>query len=212
MKLVGSGTQLTHHPYYRADGTITSGSSPQLVLGQSLARSTLFFQNISSATMFLEIGVGSATAVITNGAVTSITGVNNGFGFTYPPVVRLLGGGPPQVMSGNLKAVYNNRYTGLAQPNAPAPTNVATAFATISAGVITGYTITNPGSGYLVAPYVHLVNSDLDPNGAAAPTATVGIELTAGQSVAYNGTFCPTDPVAVFCASAGSAFICRWSD
>jgi hypothetical protein len=70
----------------------------------------------------------SATAAVTSGAVSSVTVVNPGAGFTSAPPVTFVGGGG----------------TG------------ATATATIAAagGAVTGITVTSPGSGYTSAPIV----------------------------------------------------------
>jgi len=213
MKLVGAGNQSSYHHSYVADGAIATGGTAQLILGQSLSRSTLFIQNLSSGTLMVEIGCGVGTAVLTNGVVTSVTIVNSGFNFTKPPTVRFMGGGQPVMVSGKGPNVVNSSYVGLSQPNGPTPNNHARGFATLSGGSISGVTITNGGSGYKLPPYVLFQASDLDPNGVSTPSATVGILLSAnGGSVTYNATFCPTDAVSIWGATTGQVFTCRWSD
>lgn len=203
MKLVSAGLQQVRHPLYDASGTITTGGTPQLVLAQSQARSFLLLGNNSAGDLLFEIGSARATSTISNGAVTGFTITNAGFGFTVPPVVRLLGGGN----------AGNSSFLGLNQPNGAAPSNVATAVAVLTGGAVSGFTITNPGSGYVKAPYVFIFNSDLDPYGAAVPSATTGILIKSGSPpVIFNGTCCPTDPVAVFGATTGAAFTCKWMD
>ena len=167
--------------------------------------------------MSIEFGAGAATAVLTNGVVTSVTVTNAGLNFTKPPRLRFLGGGQPEVTSSNnpVSNVVNPSYVGLSQPNAPAPSNIATALAVLSGAypaTIASITVTNGGSGYIIPPYVQVSNSDLDPNGVAAPSATVGIQLAAGVSIRFDATMCPTDPVSVWGATLGQTFVCRWAD
>ena len=69
----------------------------------------------------------SATATISGGAVTGITIIGGGSGFTTAPTISFSQSGS---------------------------TVSATATATITGGVVTGYTITNGGSGYTSAPTV----------------------------------------------------------
>ena len=162
--------------------------------------------------MYVEIGYGSATATLTSKTVSSIAVNNPGFNYTKPPIIRILGGGLPQTGPGSRAGAPNTSYLGLNQPNGAAPPNVATAVATLSGGAINAITVVNPGSGYVTAPYVQIISSDLDPYGCAVPSATSGFYLAAGQSKEWNGTACPTDPVAIFSTTQSAPFICRWMD
>ena len=210
MKLVSAGNQQVQHPWYAADGTITTGGTPQLVLARSAARSFLLLQNTSSTNLFFEFGSARATCTISGGVVNSVTITNAGFNFTKPPIVRFLGGGNSGI----------NPYLGLNQPNGAPPSNpgplsgnaVATGIANLSGNSVSSITITNGGAGYAIAPYVFIANSDLDPYGCAAPSATAGMLLTPGGSFYVNGTTCTTDPIAVYGATTGQAFVCRWMD
>lgn len=219
MKWVGVGEQQRYDYLYRADGTITTGGTAQLVLGRSMSRSHLFFQNNSVGPLYLEIGTGAATATLTSGIVTSVAVTNAGFGFSKPPLVRFFGGGD---------AYGNTSYTGLSQPGGPAPNSVASkdgnpepfGAVAIAHCVMTGsapnlsissIVVDYGGKGYLIAPYVAILNSDLDPNGAALPASGVGFQIPAGGgNLYYNGAVCPTDPVAVWGATTAQAFLCRW--
>lgn len=220
MRLQNVGQQQRYDSLWRADGAILTGGSPQLVLGRSMARSHLLLQNTSSGPLWFEIGTGAATATLTNGAVSSIAVNNAGFNFTHPPLVRFYGGG---------NAFGNSSYTGLAQPGGPPPNSVASSKVTIEPlgqepkavavlsgaypATISSITVLRGGSGFVIAPYVAILNSDLDPNGAAAPAAGVGILLQAGgPPLIYNGSVCPTDPVAVWGATTGQTYACRWLD
>jgi hypothetical protein len=214
MKLTGSSEQAVYHYLYRADGSIATGGTPQLVLGRSVARSHLLFQNTSNGPLWIEIGTGAATATLSNGGVASVSVVNAGFGFSAPPLVRFFGGG---------NAYGNTSFTGSSQPNFPGPNSVGPAGRIARARcVMTGsapsmsissIVVDDPGAGYVIAPYVAILNSDLDPNGAAAPADGVGIFMNASAApLIYNGTVCPTDPVAVWGATTGQTFTCRWLD
>jgi hypothetical protein len=202
MKLVGAGQQQMRHPLFDASGTITTGGTPQLVLARAQSRSFLAIQNNSSAGLLFEFGSARATCTISGGAVSGFTITNSGFNFTKPPLVRFMGGGAPP---------GTNNYLGLNQPNGYAPSNPATAIATLSGGSVNAITLTNPGSGYVCAPFVFLANSDLDPYGCATPSATVGILLpTASGAYMFNGTCCPTDSISVYGGTTGQAFSVKW--
>jgi hypothetical protein len=213
MKLVGAGGQQVQHILYDASGTITTGGTAQLVLARSLSRSYFFFQNNSPGAMFLEFGGPRAIAVLTSGAVSSCTVTNAGFNYTKPPLVRFLGGGIAQGTFASQASGPNSSYLGLNQPNGPSPANAATGIAVLSGNALASIQITNPGAGYVIAPYVLLINSDLDPYGCAVPSNGVGMQIGAsGGSTFYNGTMCPTDPVAVWGATTTQAFCCKWAD
>ena len=178
------------------------------MLPQTPSRSFFFFQNLSSAAMYLEFGSARATATLTSGAVSSITVTNGGFNFTKPPVVRFAGGG----------AAGNGSYLGLNQPGGAGPDSrlgvgqTAIATAVLTAGAVSSINVLNGGAGYVIAPYVFIFNNDLDPYGCAKPSATSGIVISSNTSppLVFNGTSCPTDAVAVFCATGSSAFTCKW--
>jgi hypothetical protein len=77
-----------------------------------------------------------ALAGLTDGAVSSLTLQDEGFGYTAgPPAVRISGGGG----------------TG------------ATATPTTTNGVVTGFVITNPGTGYTSAPRVRIASPPFSP-------------------------------------------------
>ncbi|MDE2096648.1 MAG: hypothetical protein KGL39_05320 [Patescibacteria group bacterium] len=212
MQLPNAGSQGRYHYLYDASGTIASNTLPQLLLPQTPSRSFFQFQNLSSAAMYLEFGSARATCTISGGAVNGFSITNAGFNFTKPPIVRFAGGG----------RAGNTSYLGLNQPGGEGPNSairsgqIATAIATIGAGsgpglTVTAITLTNPGSGYVIAPYVFISNSDLDPYGCAIPSATQGVFIApSGGSIYFNGTSCPTDSISVFCGTAASAFSCKW--
>lgn len=180
--------------------------SAQLVMAQSQARSVLILQNTGVNAMRVEIGSARAHCAITSGAVTSVTVDNAGFNFTKPPVVQFMGGGAPEA-----GGIGNSSYGGLSQPNGVAPSNFAQGHAVLSGSTLGSIVIDNPGSGYVRAPFVFIYNSDLDPYGCAVPTSSTGLLLPAGQSLVFNGTGCPTDPVSVI-GTSSDILIARWMD
>lgn len=202
MKLVGAGGQQVAHYLYDASGSVTTGGTAQLVLAQSMSRSFLFLENTSAANLTFEFGAARATCSLSSGGVSSVSVTNGGFGYTYPPSVLFLGGGGPG----------NSTYLGLNQPNGASPSNVATAVATLSGGSVNAITVNYSGSGYLIAPFVFLINYPNDPYGCAKPAATTGIVLASGGSMVWNGTACPTDAIAVYGGTTSQTFTVKWMD
>ena len=196
-------------PLYDASGTIASATAPQLILPKAVTRSSVIIQNISSASMYVEVGAARASATLTSGAVSSVSITNGGFGYTKPPKVVFLGGG------NNSNNQNNPSFLSAGQPDYPSPLNAATGHAVLTSGVVTSIVIDNPGSGYINAPYVQLVNDPLDPFGCASPyynsTPSGLLLVSPGGSYVSNGSVCVTDPIAIFCATLGSAFTCKYS-
>jgi hypothetical protein len=183
--------------------------SAQLVLGQSQARSLLKLKNIGINAMWLEFGGARATATLTSGVVTGISLTNVGFNYTKPPLVRFLGGG----------YAGNSSFLGLGQPNAAAPNSMngltgrpAVVVAALTGGAVSSsFTIEDGGAGYATAPYVQLINSDLDPNGCAVPSAGVGWLLSPGEALSFEATACTTDAISVI-GTSGDVLTCRYMD
>ena len=206
MKLPGAGQQAVRAFLYDASGSITTGGTAQLVLARSETRSYLLLQNTSSGTLYFEFGAARAKATVTNGSVASVAVTNAGFGYTYPPLITMLGGGN----------AGNTAYLGLGQPNGQSPGNVASAYAVMTGTApnqsVSSIVVNNAGSNYATAPYVFLQNDPKDPNGAALPSATVGIALQAASSIVFESTVTPTDQVSVYGATTGQTYVCKWSD
>jgi hypothetical protein len=206
LKLVGSSSQIALHSLYDASGTIAAGGTAQLVLAQSMMRSHLVLGNNSNDPLWFEFGSARATCSLTGGSVSSFSITNGGFGFTRPPNVILLGGGAPPGQT-------TGPYLGLNQPNGFAPSHVAKAHAVLVGGAVSSFVIDNPGANYQIAPYVFMYNDSLDPYGCAVPSTNVGVLIPSGAPpLIYNGTVCPTDPIAVYGATTGDAFLCKWMD
>jgi hypothetical protein len=211
LQQVGVGNQVKHHPQYTADGSIATSGTPQLVLPRVPSRSFLMLQNLSSGSLWFEFGSARATAALTNNGVSSVTVANAGFNFTKAPLVYFAGGG----YGGN------SSYLGLNQPGGQAPDSrigvgavaVAHCVMTGSAGnlSISSIVVDSPGAGYAIAPYVYITNDANDPYGCAVPSVGSGMLLAANAApFILNGTSCFTDSIAVFGATAGQGFLCRW--
>lgn len=211
MKLVGAGGQALEHFTYNASGTIGSGTAPQLVLPRRYATSHLVVQNQSATLpMWLEFGSAQAVATVSGGLVTAITVTNPGFGFTYAPRIQIRGGGANQFAG----------FLGATDPGSPSGAPVATAHCVMTGTApnlsVASIVIDYAGRGYLVAPYVQILNDHRDPNGCADPSygGGCGIQLAAaGGSYFLNGTVCPIDQIALFCSTgSGAKFTCKWTD
>lgn len=204
MKQPGTRSQVIQDFLYSADGTIAAGGTPQLVLPRAKSRSYLYFHNISVNLMYLEFGGARATATLTSGAVTSFTVTNGGFGYVKAPKVWCVGGGP---VEGNADASL-----GAGLPDWPSPGNVASGWATIAGGIVTSIAVERPGSGYLRAPLVFIENHPADAYGVADPffsSVVSGAQILPGASLWLEHQ-CPTDAVAVYCATTSSAYTCRY--
>lgn len=207
MQLVGSAGQNSYQETWDASGTITSGSAAQLILPRTFMRSYFFFQNTSANIMLLEFGSARATATITNGVVTSVAVTNAGFGFSYAPLISFVGGGTN---------TQNGRFLVPGIPPYSSPANVATARCIMTGSApnmtVASIVVDNGGSGYKSAPYVRIQNDQNDPFGCCAPSATIGIQVPPnGGNISYNGTFCLTDSISVFCATSTSTFVCKYA-
>jgi hypothetical protein len=197
----GVANQAGRHFLYDASGSIVTGGTPQLILPETtLGRSYLSIQNTSAGLLMLEWGSARAKCTISGGVVNSVTVTNGGFNFTKPPLVEFQGGGNNG----------NSSFLGLPLPNASGPGHPAKAHAVLSGGAVSSIVIDDPGSGYVCAPFVFIANSNLDPYGCAAPSASVGYQLFSGTNIWFNGFTCPTDSVAVYGATTAQTFVCKF--
>lgn len=214
----GMRGQQTRDHLYDASGVIASGGTAQLLLPEAKSRSALLIQNIDTgtATLFVEFGGARATATISNGQIASFSVTNAGFGYTVAPEVELLGGG-----TGG-----NSSFLGVGLPGYPAPgdpgyswprTTDMSAFkpakvhATLSGGAVNAIVIEDPGAGYVIAPFVKITNSLLDPYGVAIASATSGILLPAQGGRLYYDRAVPTDQISIFGAGT-TRYTCKWMD
>ena len=192
---------VTLRPRYNFSGSVTAGTTPQLVLPRWTSRSYLLFENTSSENLVIVLGPATATATITNGTVSSITPVNAGFGYTFTPSVQLIGGGVPLIRSNGLSG----------GPESQPPTQTATASAVLSGDSISSFVVNGAGHGYVGAPYVHIIADPGDPYGAAVPSATYGMLLLPGGSYCEHGDATPLSQIAVYGATTGQTYFCEVS-
>jgi hypothetical protein len=211
MKLPGASGQSVPHFTYDASGTIASSTVPQLILPRSLSRSHFVVANLSpTLPMYLEMGSARAVATLTGGVVTSVAVTNAGFGFSRAPLISFRGGGAGMFPG----------FLGSNDPNSPSPSKPATAHCVMSGSapnqIVASVTVDFGGSGYLVAPYVLILNDALDANGCADPSAGgfSGLPiLQNGGNYYVNGTACGCDQMALYCPTgAGAKFTVKWMD
>lgn len=213
MMIQGLRGQIVQTPLFDFSGTITLGGTAQRIIRVAQSRSYLLLQNIAATDiLYFEFGSARASATVTSGAISACTVTNGGFGFTYPPLIEFIGGG-----SGG-----STQQLGSGQPGYPAPgwsggggmpsvagDRPAQAHCVLTAGVVTSIVIDDPGAGYVTAPHVFIRNSPLDPMGCANPffgSVPSGIQLLPSGSAVYESSSCPTDQIAVYGATTGSAF------
>lgn len=206
--LVGYSGQRVRMPTFDASGTITTGGTSQLILPVGFGRASLLIENISDTAMYLGIGGPTASASLTSGAVSSVSVVNAGLGYSRAPHITFMGG----VFDAN-RTTPN--YSLVSSADFPSPSNPAKAHCVMTGAAgsmtIASIVIDNPGSGYLFPPYVYIHNDPLDPFGSFNPSVTAGILLSAnGGSYNPNGSVCTTDQISVFCATTGKAFTCKY--
>lgn len=154
----------------------------------------------------------TATATVANGQVTGVTLNNVGAGYTEVPFVNF-------VSSGNLTTIsVSNGGAGYSPASPPVvtltgggagaagtpPAVPATAVATVSAaGVVTGITITTPGSGYAVAPTVTIAAPSVG-TGASASAALSATGTVASLTLGAGGTGYTVVPAVSIQAPAAS--------
>ena len=121
------------------------------------------------------LGVGIVS--LTRGAVTGIVTVNTGAGYTAGDV-------------GITSVVFDNTGTG--------GTGVAATVAIDTvAGIVTNYTITNPGTGYTVAPLV-TITSPIGIGTTAEAISQITLGIVTGTYVTYPGFAYTSIPTATF--------------
>jgi hypothetical protein len=198
------------YPCYVADGAIAAGGTPQLVLPMLPSRSYLELQNLSNGPLWFENGAARATATISGGKVSSVAVTNSGFNYTIAPLIIFYGGGN----AGNSSYLGNNQPGGEGPNTMLTPGRPAIAHCVMSGSAgnlsVSSIVVDDPGAGYVCAPFVFIQNNNLDIYGVATPSATSGRLLTAqGPPLVISGTAW-TDQIAVFGATTGQAFLCRW--
>lgn len=203
-KIPGFCGEMGSLPTFNFGGT-ANNNAPTLILPRGLSRSYLRIQNTSDTIMRVGIGPATAVATITSNILASIAVTNGGFGYTKPPIVKLLGGGPWNPMiAGALAAGLGSA----------APADPGAAHAVLTADAVSSVVVDKPGAGYTDAhpPYVYFESDPTDPYGCYAPSATQGLILRksgdVGDVIVIESSIVTTDPVAIFCGSASKTFEC----
>ena len=174
--------------------------------------------NITIAAPNIPGGIqATAVANISNGNVTSITVTNQGTGYTTNPIVTIAAptsgttATASAIYGGNsvLSVVINNsgsNYTGapnvvFSAPDLPSGNRAqGTASVDPITGTITGFSITNPGSGYLSSPTITITAG----SGATATAGYSGKILT-GITVTNPGTDYSFPPKVVISGGGGTS-------
>lgn len=139
---------------------------------------------------------GSTWVAIVGGAVgTSVTVVQGGSGYTFPPIVQFSAPGLATTLSNGIAT------TGGVQ---------AAGTAAISAGVVTGITVTQQGAGYASAPTITLIPDARDPAPQNTSASATCVLTGSGQVTAVlctnSGTGGLTSvPTLTFGGGGGSA-------
>ena len=181
-------------------------SGQTLTVSATSDNTSLILDPIINATATAVLGSGT-----TAGMVSTFTITNGGSGYAFPPAVTLLGGGSgPGFMAATATAVLTNGVVTQIMVNAgvgnagytSAPLvsiapPVSTAVATAQIGpdgsgnlTVTGFTITNGGSGYLSPPVVTLTGGGFATNPpvltAVLNNAGVVTAITASGGSGYS--------------------------
>lgn len=201
MIIVGARGQATYEQLFDASLTLTG--SAQLLLPLVPSRTYLMINNPSAAAINVDFGSARATATISGGKITGITITNGGFGFALPPLVQFIGGG-----AGQYNTNFPTNYLGAGVPYAPSPQHPAQAQCVLTSGSVSSIKINDPGAGYLVPPYVRLINDPRDPNGAATPSAST-LLIPVGGTFLMDSSAVTCDQISVI-GTSGDFVVCKY--
>ena len=150
------------------------------------------YTSVPTVTITPTDGNGSgatATAVLINGVITAINITNAGSGYTSAPTVMINGGGGTgATATAQIGALPTVTLLGGGSSTGFVP---ATAVAIVTNGVVTGITITSPGSGYATPPTVLIASPNLPalPQGSYDATAIqYDVAGNASQAVQFGNT------------------------
>ncbi len=213
----GAGTmQLTNSNTYTG-GTAISGGVLQIAADNRLGAVP---GSAHSDNIILDGGTLRTGAQINSASLT-----NTGSGYTSFPTLTVGGAGAEvHAASANVLAGINSiavtsggsGYVNQSPASPPAANTAgtfvdivggggsgATAYATVSGGVVTGVTIANPGSGYTSMPTIHISSTGI--SGVAGSGATANVSGITLQSIALNdGGFDYTTPTISLTGGGGT--------
>jgi hypothetical protein len=217
-----SGTGYATVPTVTISGGTGSGATATATLGLtadsfSITPGTMSYSVAPTVTITGGGGTGAtATAVLTGGLVTGITITNSGSGYTTAPSLGFTGGtttggdvAPTAVGNATQFTVstvvkgangtYSVRPTTVLIAAPPAPV-LATATASIANGLVTGFTVTNGGTGYTSPPTVNLSGGAFVSPVTATFTATLSGDKVNGTPRSNAGAGYTTPPTVTFSA------------
>jgi hypothetical protein len=149
-----AGSTAVSEGYVHSDGQNLRVVNPQgIATGATVTAAGSGY--VQATTTVTSSNSSTWTAVV--GGAISLTLGTGGSGYTIPPVVLI------------------------SAP--PSPGLQATAVATVSGGIVTGFTIVNAGAGYTTAPTVLIVANPYDPNYGSIVNATATASLTGSGTV-----------------------------
>jgi hypothetical protein len=208
---------ITPNAYWIWDGTILyqTGSVAPYQLGD-ITNSGSGYSSAPTVTAFGGSGTGvTATAMISNGGVTSIQVTSPGTGYEPGDVVQLAFSGGGSDTSAILQAVLvagvigfielisgGSGYTGVPTVALTGGGGLgATAVAVVTGNVVTGVTLTNGGTGYTSAPVVSFSGGG---GSGASAVAVLGGAGVASVNVVRGGSGFNQAPTLTFVGGGGS--------
>ena len=220
------GTGYATVPAVTISGGSGSGATATATLGLtadsfSITSGTMSYSVAPTVTITGGGGTGAtATAVLTGGSVTGITITNSGSGYTTAPSLGFTGGtttggdvAPTAVGNATQFTVStvvkgaNGSYTVIPSTvviDAPPAAVQATATASIANGLVTGFTVTNGGTGYTSPPTVNLSGGAFVQPSTATFTATLSGDKVTSTTRTNAGAGYTTPPTVTFSAPPAS--------
>ncbi len=220
------GTGYATVPAVTISGGSGSGATATATLGLtadsfSITPGTMSYSVAPTVTITGGGGTGAtATAVLTGGSVTGITITNPGSGYTTAPSLGFTGGtttggdvAPTAVGNASQFTVStvvkgaNGSYTVIPSTvviDAPPAAVQATATALIANGLVTGFTVTNGGTGYTSPPTVNLSGGAFVNPSTATFTATLSGDKVTSTTRVSAGAGYTTPPTVTFSAPPAS--------
>ena len=220
------GTGYATVPAVTISGGTGSGATATATLGLtadsfSITPGTMSYSVAPTVTITGGGGTGAtATALLTGGSVTGITITNSGSGYTTAPSLSFTGGtttggdvAPTAVGNATQFTVStvvkgaNGTYSVIPSTvviDAPPTAIQATATASISSGRVTGFTVTNGGTGYTSPPTVNLSGGAFVQPSTATFTATLSGDKVTSTTRVSAGAGYTTPPTVTFSAPPAS--------
>jgi hypothetical protein len=217
-----SGTGYSTPPTVTISGGTGSGATATATLGLtadsfSITPGTMSYSVAPTVTITGGGGTGAtATAILTGGSVTGITITNSGSGYTTAPSLDFTGGTttggdiPPTAVGNATQFTVSTVVKGANGAYSVIPSTVgiavppaavqATATASIASGLVTGFTVTNGGTGYTSPPTVNLTGGAFVSPVTATFNATLSGDTVNATPRTNAGAGYTTPPTVTFSA------------